>query len=243
MPKLRLLAVLLPLLFVAAAAAQDSAKKPERGGKPAVLRIELDKTTITLPCLPGRVSRSESCSDSAVIVARVVANDGTKGLELNVMVTGGRITTEKGAEFQWDLSGVHPGTYAILAAAKDAKGRWSEQVTQTIKIVECPACGYGDPCPSLSISDPEPVQAGELMEFTIKVASEPGDTITYDWAVSAGTIESGQGTPTIKVRTDESMEGQTVTATAVIGNSQPGPACQNTASASGAVIAKKPGSN
>ena len=89
----------------------------------------------------------------------------------------------------------------------------------------------------------KPVAAGESMEFTVKVSGDPGDSVTYNWTVSAGVIESGQGTKSIKVRTDENMEGQSVTATVEIGNLPPGPACQNTASETAPVTARKPKEN
>ena len=41
--------------------------------------------------------------------------------------------------------------------------------------------------------------------------------MTYNWTVSAGTIESGQGTPSITVATTGEMAGSNVTATVNIG--------------------------
>jgi hypothetical protein len=41
--------------------------------------------------------------------------------------------------------------------------------------------------------------------------------VTYNWTVSLGTIESGQGTPSIVVRTSLADAGQTLTATVTLG--------------------------
>ena len=54
------------------------------------------------------------------------------------------------------------------------------------------------------------------MTFTASVSdSEPGK-LGYEWSVSSGAIESGQGTAAIKVRTTEDMAQSNVTATVKI---------------------------
>ena len=240
MPTSRLLALMLLTIFVSAAAAQESANK-KQDGKLATPKVELDNTKITLPCRPGQSSRVESCSDSTMIIAKVIIAEGTpKDVEVQTIVSGGRIVSKKGAEFHWDLAGVYPGTYTVSVAATDGNGKWSDQVTREVQIVECPACGFADACPVLTLEDADPVAVGELMEFKLKVSGKLAESATYNWSVSAGTIESGQGTPTIKVRTEEYMENQSVTATVEIAGVQFAPMCQLSASASGAVTAKKP---
>ena len=64
------------------------------------------------------------------------------------------------------------------------------------------------------------------MTFT---ASYSGN-VTYSWTVSAGTIESGQGTPVISVRTTREMGGSNVTATVEIGGTDPTCHCDVTKS-------------
>ena len=241
MPRPQLLVIVLLALFVSAGSAQNTSKKPDRKGKLAIEKVELDRTKVILPCPPGQRPRSESCNDSSVIVAKVVAPAiKAKEIELYTTVSAGRIVKKVGAEIQWDLAGVYPGTYTISVAVPDEKGVLSDPVTRTVEIVECPACGYHDACPTLDLNDPQTVEAGELMEFTVKVSAMPGDPPTYNWTVSDGTIESGQGTPTIKVRTNESMAGQSITATIVLGNVGNSMMCTTTAVATGAVVARKP---
>ena len=244
MPTARLLAFMLLTLFASGALAQEPAKKTDRDQKLEIEKIQLDNTKVTLPCPPGRRSRSESCNDSAmIVVAAILSKDTPKTVELHTTVSGGRITSKKGLQFHWDLSGVPPGKYTFAVQATDGNGGWGHAVTETVDIVECPDCAYGDSCYIPRMDEVKSVAAGELMEFTVKVSGDPDDSITYNWSVSAGVIESGQGTKSIKVRTDESMEGQSITATVEIGNLPPGPSCQNTASETGAVTAKKPKEN
>ena len=72
-------------------------------------------------------------------------------------------------------------------------------------------------CPTVTVSCPDSVRAGEELTFTAGVSG--GDTNvdpTYNWSVSAGTISSGQGTSTIVVDT-AGTGGQTITATVDVG--------------------------
>ena len=56
------------------------------------------------------------------------------------------------------------------------------------------------------------------MTFTANASGGTQDTpLTYNWTVSAGTIESGQGTPSITVRVPSDMSGGNITATLELG--------------------------
>ena len=71
------------------------------------------------------------------------------------------------------------------------------------------------------------------MTFTANVSGGPD--VTYNWTVSAGTIESGQGTPSITVRTSAAEAGSTITATVNLGGTDPACNCPVTQSESGPV--------
>ncbi len=72
-------------------------------------------------------------------------------------------------------------------------------------------------CPVVKVSCPDSVQVGADLTFTADVSGGPSDiTPTFNWAVSAGSIKSGQGTSTIEVDTT-GIGGQTVTATVDVG--------------------------
>ena len=72
-------------------------------------------------------------------------------------------------------------------------------------------------CPTVRVSCPDSVQVGADLTFTADVSGGPSDvTPTYNWTVSAGSIQSGQGTSTITVDTTDTG-GQTITATVDVG--------------------------
>jgi hypothetical protein len=73
-------------------------------------------------------------------------------------------------------------------------------------------------CPTTKVQCPDSVRKGEKLKFTAEVKGGDSQvTPTYNWAVSAGQIESGQGTSTIEVSTKEVDENSTVTATVDLG--------------------------
>jgi len=99
----------------------------------------------------------------------------------------------------------------------------------TVTIAEpAPNCCV-PPCPTLSISCPtDQVIAGTPATVSANVSGgDPNASITYNWTVSAGTIASGQGTPTITIDTT-GLAGNSVTATVEIGGV--GPECDRTES-------------
>jgi hypothetical protein len=66
-------------------------------------------------------------------------------------------------------------------------------------------------CPTITVDCPSGLpQPGELQTFTATVTGATTTNLNHVWAVSAGTIRSGQGTPTIQV---EHTNGLTATVT------------------------------
>lgn len=78
----------------------------------------------------------------------------------------------------------------------------------------------GATCREISVLGPILATApGDVMIFTATVSGyAETDEVKYEWAVSAGTIESGQGTSRITVRTTAEMANSNVTATVHIPN-------------------------
>ena len=73
-------------------------------------------------------------------------------------------------------------------------------------------------CPTTKMYCPNTVIVGEKLTFTADVrGGDQNVTPTYNWAVSAGAIASGQGTSTITVETKELTGGSSVTATVEVG--------------------------
>jgi len=179
--------------------------------------VTLSDTTITLGCRPGyRPREGTTCNDSSSISVATSATDPENDvLTYNYTVSGGRIVGT-GANVSWDVGGLAPGTYTITAGVDDGCGLCGKTQTQTITIAECD-CVIECSCPSLSVTGPAGVtERGGSMTFTANVSGGSAQNVTYNWSVSAGTISSGQGTPSIMV-TAPSDGTTNVTATVSIG--------------------------
>lgn len=183
-----------------------------------VTNLALDETVVSNGCQPGFVpADGSSCSsDLAVGVATTAVDPEGDVLTYNYTVSGGRIVGT-GANVSWDLTGAAPGTYTITAGVDDSCGVCGQTQTKTITVKEC-NCIQKCVCPTLDVTGPAGITApGETMTFTANVSGGSGETVTYNWAVSAGTIIEGQGTPVIRVATTPEMAGGNVTATVNIG--------------------------
>jgi hypothetical protein len=194
--------------------------------------LEVGDTKIVLGCPPG-YTVGAGCAESSNVGVRTKASDPENDtLIYNYTVSGGRIVGQ-GANVNWDLSGVRPGTYTITAGVDDGCGVCGKTQTKTITVEECTSCVKVCECPTMSITGPSSaVQPGQDMVFTANVSGGTCNP-TYNWTVSAGTISSGQGTPVIHVSTDTSMAGSNVTATVEIGGCCP--ECERTRSETGSV--------
>jgi hypothetical protein len=205
-----------------------------------VTAVSISDERIVLPCPPGmRPREGQACGDQTTVTVQTTATDAENDpLTYSYNVSGGTIVGQ-GANVSWDLSNARPGTYTITAAVNDGCGVCGQTQTRTITVAECdcvPACE----CPSLSISGPAGVTApGSTMTFTANVSGgSQSQVITYNWTVDRGVIESGQGTPSIVVRTDSSMAGGNVTARVDIGGVPADCGCTTTASETAPVAAQ-----
>ena len=73
-------------------------------------------------------------------------------------------------------------------------------------------------CPKTKVHCPDTVTKSDTLTYTALVSDGDKEvTPTYNWTVSAGAIESGQGTSTIQVSTKEVSEASTITATVDVG--------------------------
>jgi hypothetical protein len=176
------------------------------------------------------------CNDATTVTVATTAVDPENDvLTYNYTVSGGRIVGT-GANVSWDLSGMSPGTYTITAGVDDGCGLCGQTQTRTVTIAACdciPLCN----CPTGSISGPAGVtNPGDTMSFTLNLSGGPD--VTYNWTVSGGTIETGQGTPSIVVRTSMAEAGTTITATVALGGLDPACSCTTSYSESGPVQPK-----
>ncbi len=195
-----------------------------------VTAVALSQDTVTLPCPVGtRAKEGANCSDNQTINVTTTAVDPDNDpLTYQYTVSGGRIVGQ-GANVSWDTSGLRPGTYTITSAVDDGCGFCGQTQTKTITVKECDCepvveCN----CPTVTVTGPSGLtNPGETMTFT---ANGGNPETTYNWSVSAGTIESGQGTPSITVSTTPDMAGSNVTATVNLAGAAEGCNCQKDAS-------------
>jgi len=206
--------------------------------QPPTASLAASTATITLPCQPGYHSSSGGCpanaSTSVNLTTTATDPDGDT-LLYSYSTTGGRITGD-GANVSWDLSGVGPGTYTASVDVDDGCGCITSATT-TVTIASCGDCIPDVVCPTISSSCPSEVEQGAPISYTANVGAGTPPATTYNWTVSAGTITSGQGTPSITVSTDN-LGGQSVTATLEVGGVDP--SCGRTTSCTTAVKGPPP---
>lgn len=195
--------------------------------------VSVSDTEIMLGCPPGQTVGTGCAESQSVSVSTRATDPENDTLIYNYTVSGGRIVGQ-GANVNWDLSGVRPGTYTITAGVDDGCGVCGKTQTQTITVRECADCRVPPcECPTLSVTGPSSaVRGGEDMVFTANVNGGSCNP-TYNWSVSAGTITSGQGTPVIHVSTNAGMAGSNITATIEVGGCCP--ECPRTASETGSI--------
>ena len=171
-----------------------------------VTALALGNNRITLGCPEGQqAAEGITCGDSRMTTVTTTAFDPEGDvLTYNYTVSGGRIVGS-GANVEWDLDGVSPGTYTITAGVNDGCGVCGETKTETITVEECANCEVipvDCVCPSVTISEPSgTTNSGQNMIFTANAIGATG-TPSYEWEVDNGEIISGQGTPTITVSTE-----------------------------------------
>ncbi len=205
---------------------------------PNISGVNLSTTVIKIGCLPGFRSTSGKCDDSrSVSVATSASDPENDVLTYNYTVSGGRVVGT-GANVQWDLSGANEGTYTITTGVDDGCGVCGKTNTQTVTIKKCDDCVQVCNCPSLSVNDQSGVTSpGSTMTFTLN----GGGSNPVNWSVTAGTIESGQGTSTITVRVPAEGSPSNITATASLGGLDEACRCPNTAQGTGGVAPKLTG--
>ena len=197
--------------------------------------LSASSTSIILPCPPGQRAECQpgpSGSQQVQLTANATDPDGDT-LLYSYNVSGGTITGS-GPNVTWDLTGVTPGTYTANVEVDDGCGCISFS-SVSVTVANCDRCVL--PCPTVTVSCPDTVDVGSPATFTANVTGgDPNVSATYNWSVSAGTITSGQGTPSITVDTT-GAGGQTITATVNVGGYPP--ECNTSASCSTTVNAPR----
>jgi len=182
--------------------------------------VSASMSSILRPCPPPTSSTTCTPTGNEVTLTADATDPDGDQLLYTWSVTGGRLSGE-GRSVTWDLSGVANGTYTATVEVNDGNMHTANG-SATVTVADCTGCvPPPPPCPTVSVSCPSDVEAGQPITFTASVTGGPeGAAWTYNWSVSAGTITSGQGTSSIQVDTT-GVGGQSVTASVVIGGADP----------------------
>jgi hypothetical protein len=210
---------------------RTAANKP-----PVIKSFTSEAGTVAIPCpdwRPNALSCTPSQSYKIKLITDAADPDGD-ALRYEYVVTGGEIIGE-GSNVEWSYKGLNPGTYTAKVFVKNQHGGITSK-TFVVSVIPCPICD--PPCPTLSISCPEFADAGQPLTFSLNISGgDPDMKPIYKWTVSAGTIITGQGTPTIVIDT-KGLAGKRVMATVEVGDINP--SCQRTTSCE-VPISKKDG--
>lgn len=201
-----LLAALLGFVYTSSQASQKNQPLPPQN-QPPTIKLDADTQVVTL------CPEAESFANTRVHLKAQGYSPEGKPLRYRWTVSGGRLEGE-GTDVVWDLSGAEPGVYnaAVTIESGPVDNPLCTAFTSTKVVVR--TCPPPRPvCPNVAIYCPDVVQTNAPITFTASASGgTPGVSPVYNWRISAGTIISGQGTPTITVDT-AGLAGQPITAT------------------------------
>jgi hypothetical protein len=129
------------------------------------------------------------------------------------------------------MKGVLVAVFALLSAAGAMHGSGNRPPSSVEGSLGArrPPVPTPTSCPVVTVICPDESELGKPVPFTVAITGgDPSVTPTFTWAVSAGTISSGQGTGSITVDRTGAAVGTTVTATVDVGGYDR--ACQTSAS-------------
>ena len=204
----RAFVIALALLLCAGwAAAQRRRKVVETPPAPPTVSLSSDATSVML------CARDATQGSPRVRLNAVATSPDGLPIRYTWKTTGGRIDGD-GATPVWDLTGVAPGTYIASVDVTTGDARCTAFATIPVAVIEC--APLREVCPNISIVGPDTVTTGAPVTFSAELSGgTTGVQPVYNWTVSAGTITSGQGTPSITVST-AGLSGQDVRASLTI---------------------------
>lgn len=177
--------------------------------------LEIDRTTVTMPCPPG-VRYVAECDNTWIIKVKTQIDKPLKNPKYEYSVSGGQIIGT-GRAVEWNMKSARPGTYTITATVT-ADENFLQTFSKIITVAECALCQCGlCECPNIVISaPPERIKSGGIVTVAANVTGGSQAQVTYKWKVSQGKISEGQGTPVIKVATKK-LRGKELTISLEIG--------------------------
>ncbi len=168
---------------------------------PDVVSLILDKTVIDQWCPVSKNPNAECPFDGEKVHVRAEAKSKEgEVIMYSYEVTGGRIVGQ-GADVDWVLTGLQPGSYSITARAEIGNSNGGQTLTRSVTLQECPECDLGCTCPSLEVSASKAsVADGETVTFEAHVTEPEKYGRSFAWTVTNGEIIFGKNTNRIGVR-------------------------------------------
>ena len=110
----------------------------ENNKPPDVTDLTLNQTEVAASCPSGQVPQEGmTCNDKMTVQVTTTVADSEKDVVMyHFTVSGGRIVGQ-GANVSWNLTGVAPGTYTIMAGVDDGCGICGQTQTRTIAVKSC----------------------------------------------------------------------------------------------------------
>lgn len=197
---------------------------------PDVTNLVLDQTELRNPRPEGSPPKWPATWPDMTVRVQTTATDPEGDiLTYNYKVTGGRVVGT-GANVYWNLSAVMPGSYTITAAVDDGCGMCGGKITRTVTVrahEDTPACVCSDiRIDSLSSR----LHIPHLSAFSVHMSGPHQPNLTYNWTISEGTIDSGQGTSTIKISHPKEKSVQQLKVSVEVIGLDPNCECPNTTS-------------
>jgi hypothetical protein len=210
------LTLLLALTVVASAQTQTQTKKKSKDKE---ILSNAPKPAVQLSSHPNQISLCAGDATGTVIplTATHVNFDKPELLRYRWSTSpGGGEIIGTGANATWNLATAEPGRThtASLEIDYDRNDGCAAFTTTKVFVKPCPVVPT---CPNVSIYCPDTVTLGAPVNFTVNLSGgTPGITPNFNWSITAGTIISGQGTPSISVDT-AGLAGQSITASVEVG--------------------------
>ena len=199
------------LTFTCAILASGQTRKRGAANRPPEIKsFTTSRANAVIPCYCSRFGGD--CSLPGLLTPKLAtkASDPDGDALLYKYAASAGLIVGEGAEVEWNLARVAPGSYKAEVTVDDQHGG-IVSASVGVTVLECSICDC--PCPTLSVSRVEEIEEGQPLVLSLNVSGgEPDLELTYNWTVSSGTIIKGQGTPEVEVNT-AGLAGRQVTAT------------------------------
>jgi hypothetical protein len=185
-----------------------------------VTSIRLDENHLVGPGRNGYLGCGERPSPDMIAELTVEAFRFNENARYQYSVSEGKIIGS-GKRVKWDLTGAAPGTY-FVEAWESLNGKMIGEKRRATMTTSEPLYNCDPSCPTVSLLGPtQMVSPGESFSVAANVSGGSQEYVVFNWTVSAGQIISGQGSPTVKVRTPSTGDGKPITVTLNLGGIDP----------------------